>query len=164
VATDEPTPPAPSPISVPASPQRRRGGRLLFILAGVLAAVLLIGGGAAFVVYDKATEIDRSTPEVVADQFLDAGLVLRDVRRMSLFVCPSWSAGAAMATVAAPTDPKVIVSWGDVTSSTRGGTSVVSVSVQFSIAVSGGYQQSVQNWRLDLADDDGWRVCGLTKG
>lgn len=163
MATDEPTAPEPAPVPGPARAKRSRGGRLLIMLGIVLAGVLLIGGGAAFVVYDRATAIDRSTPEVVVEQFLRAGLVDRDAGRLSLFVCRQWSAEEASKKIAPPTDDKTFISWGDYVSSRVGDKATVDVQVEFNRGAGSVSASSVRSWRLQLEDQDGWRVCDLTK-
>jgi hypothetical protein len=134
------------------------------VVAIVAAFIVIVGGGTAFFVYDRATAIDRSTPEVVVVQFLRATLVERDVRRIGLFVCNEWPAEQALAAAKPPTNPDISVSWGDLASTTRNGSSTVHAVVTFSAAVGGVFQQDPQSWTFTLKDQSGWRVCGLTKG
>jgi hypothetical protein len=123
----------------------------------------MVGGGAAFVIYDQATAIDRDTPEVVVQQFLQAGLVDHDTARLSLFVCRQWSADEALKKIAPPTDERIFVSWGDYASSRTGDKATVDVKVQFDLGVGSVSASSVRSWRLMLEDQAGWRVCDLTK-
>ena len=130
---------------------------MCFALAmGTVAAATL------FFFYDRATAIDRSNPEVTASQFLRASLIERDPSRVALFVCEQWSAEGAMAAVAPPTDASVSVSWGDYMTTTTGSTATLSVRVEFVLG-SGVAATSVRTWQLQLEEQDGWRVCGLTK-
>jgi hypothetical protein len=163
VATDEPSAPATPPTPAPGPKGRRFGGRILLVLAVVLAAVLIVGGGAAFVIYDKATAIDRSSPEVVVQQFLRAGLTDRDPARVSLFVCRQWSADEAMKKIAPPADERIFISWGDYVSTRTGDKATVDVKVQFDLGVGSVSASSVRSWRLRLENQAGWRVCDLTK-
>jgi hypothetical protein len=135
----------------------------LLVLALVLAGLVLVGGGAAFVVYDQATAIDRSSPEIVTGQFLRAALVDRDPARVSLFVCREWPAQDAIRKVDPPTDPKIFTMWGDYVSRTSGNSADVDTNVQFSFTVGGSSGRDIQLWSLHLEKQDGWRVCDLTK-
>ena len=83
---------------------------MLLIVASFVAALGVAAGGTLLYVYDQATAIDRSTPQVVVEQFLDATLILNNSDRVSLFVCKQWSAEAALLAVAPPTDKRVAVS------------------------------------------------------
>jgi hypothetical protein len=129
----------------------------------VLGFVVVVGGGTAFVIYDRATAIDRSSPEVTTDQFLDSVLVLRDPARISLFVCSSWSAQDALAQAKPPDDSRVAISWGDLSVQENGARATVRAKVQFSAPAGSGFFRDAQIWRLELADEDGWRVCSLAK-
>jgi hypothetical protein len=164
VTTDEqPAPTAPAPAS--AQPRRSHRARNLVLI--LVAFVLVLGGlgaGTAFYFYDKATAVDRSTPQVTTVQFLNATLVQKDLARTSLFICSSWTAEEAMAEAAAPTDPRIVTSFGDFVASINGSDATVAARVVFRAKVNGGpIQQEVQMWQLSLKNEDGWRVCGLTK-
>jgi hypothetical protein len=133
------------------------------VLVLATVGVLLAGGGVAFVVYDQATAIDRSTPDVVVVQFLQAALVEKDPNRVSLFVCDQWAPQAAIAAAGAPSNPKIVSSWGDLRSSTTGDNATVQAKLTFSLATNGGFQQDVQSWTFELRNQSGWRVCSLSK-
>jgi hypothetical protein len=156
----QPTPAA----SAPAGPRRApRLRRLLLIVVGFLVVLGVLAGGALLLFYDRTTAIDRSTPQVAADQFLDAALVLRDPDRVALFICDEWSAQAAVAQAGAPTDPRVVMSWGDSTVTVAGRAAIAVIDVRFTVRDDGGLHEDVQTWTLQLEDDDGWRVCSLSK-
>lgn len=163
MAADEPNGPVPPPQPVPPAPRPRKGRRVLLILVLALAGVLVVGAGTAFVIYDKATAIDRSTPEVVVGQFLRASLVERDLAKLSLFVCDQWSAQSAMEVVAPPPDNRVVISWGDYASNIAGRKATVDVKVEFNRGTGSVSASSVRSWKLMLEDQSGWRVCSLTK-
>jgi hypothetical protein len=134
--------------------------RRLLVVAGAFVLVLgAVAGGAFYYFYDRATAIDRSTPQVVVDQFLDATLVLKDPDRTSLLICDRWSAAQAMTSVGAPSDPRVSVTWGDPIATVTGASATVSVNVFFR-ATAG---EDIETWTLILENQDGWRVCDLTK-
>jgi hypothetical protein len=132
----------------------------------LVAFALVIGGlaaGTAFYFYDKATAIDRSTPLVVTRSFLDATLVKKDAAKTALFVCDGWSANAALALAGAPTDPTVVIWWGDSSISESGNQATTVTQVHFAVHVAGGQQEEVDTWTLHLEKQDGWRVCSLSK-
>lgn len=141
---------------------RRRAPRLLLIAGSfVLALGAVTGGVVAFLVVDKATSVDRSTPQVVTAQFLNTALKLRDGDRLPLFLCNSWSVTAALAATAPPTDRQVTVSWGDTSTQITGKSALTNVTVQF-ISLRPRARHS-ETWTLELRDEDGWRVCGLSR-
>jgi hypothetical protein len=136
---------------------------VLLVLAIVLGFVMVLAGAVGVVVYDRATAIDRSTPVVSGDAFLHAALVEGTVARVGLFTCQRWSAQDALAAVTALTDPEAKSSWDtfDVLSQS-GGSAVLRARVRFQypgeVAPSG-----EAFWRLDLVDENGWRVCAVAR-
>ena len=166
VVSDGATPDeAPSSVPTGGSTVARQPRRLRNVSLVVVAFVLALGAvaaGTVFFFYDRATAIDRSNPEVVASQFLRAALIQRDPSRVALFVCERWSAEEALAAVAPPTDASVSSSWGDYVTTVTGSTAELSVKVEFVLG-GGVAASSVRTWHLDLEDQDGWRVCALTK-
>ncbi len=101
------------PARASTPPRSHRLRNLLLIVVAFAVVLGAVGAGTLFYLYDRATAIDRSTPELVAGQFLRAALVERDSSRVSLFVCSQWTAAEATNDVSAPTNPKISVSWGD---------------------------------------------------
>jgi hypothetical protein len=97
---------------------------------------------------------------VAADQFLDATLVLKDPDRTSLFICEEWSVEEATAEVAAPTEAGVSASWGAFNASIEGARARVSARVSLRYPDS---RREIRTWTLTLVDEDGWRVCDVTK-
>jgi hypothetical protein len=92
IGKDEPLgrPPAGHPRP-PEPPKRGLGLRktLLLVMAVVIVGVCLGGSITAYVWYDKATQPDRSTPEGVLEQYVDAKFSSRDNVRAKLFECSS---------------------------------------------------------------------------
>ena len=115
-ASSMPSPGAPAAAPAP----RRRGRRILLILAIVIAFLVVLGGTIGVVAYDKATAIDRSTPDVGDEQFLQAAVVDRDAVRVGLFVCASWPVADAMNATKLDARPDLRVNWG-ITSLTENG-------------------------------------------
>jgi hypothetical protein len=129
-------------------------------VAAFVVALGAVAGGALLFFYDRATAIDRSTPQVVTDQFLDATLVLNDPARVGLFVCDRWSAEDAMAKVGAPTDSSMSASWGISVVDATDSSATVSARVTFRFRDS---RRQVETLTLSLVDEGGWRVCDLTE-
>ena len=150
------------PASVSTPPRSHRLRNLLLIVVAFVVVLGAVGAGTLFYLYDKATAIDRSTPEVVVDQFLRATLVQRDPNRVALFICQQWSTQEANDDVRPPANPNVDVSWGNYETDRVGAAADVSVRVYLSVE-SNGFQESIQSWTLHLEDQDGWRVCDVTK-
>ena len=146
-----------------ASPRRLRKGRLLLILGIVVLSLFVVGGVAGLIVYNEATKIDRSTPTVVVRQFLQAALVDKDAAVVGLFVCGKWSSGQAMAAADLNLDPAIVVAWGVTSEQIDGGKARVVARVTFSLTGSGVSQRSVESWAFDAVQEDGWRVCSLSR-
>jgi hypothetical protein len=157
------TVPVASGIPGPAAPRRRKG-RILLILAIVVASLVVLGGIAGVVVYGQATKIDRSTPTVVARQFLQAALVEKDVGRVGLFVCGQWPAVQALAAADPHLDPAITVAWGITSEQLQGRKAQVVARVTFSLSGGGVSQRSVELWTFDAVQENGWRICALSRG
>jgi len=141
-----------------AEPPRRKRSVLL-VVATLLVSLVVVGGAVGFVVYDQATEIDRSTPAVAVRQFLQAGLVDRDVDRVAMFVCRQWSPSDALAAIASGANDSVRVTFG-VTSVEESGDSA-KATVRITSTLSG--HSDVATWRVTIVRQDGWRVCGVDR-
>jgi hypothetical protein len=133
----------------------------------LVAFVLVLGGlaaGTAFYVYDRATAIDRSTPQVVGVQFLDAALKLKDPKRVGLFICSSWTADQAMTAAAfPPAAGDITANWNDFVTTIDGRDATIIADVQF-VGLSGETRIRLsQVWTLHLEQEDGWRVCSLDR-
>lgn len=164
--TTDGNPPTPAPSLTPATEPTRPKHRLRNLVLIVVAFLMVLGavaGGTVLFVYDKATEIDRSTPDASAEQFLDAALRSKDAARLQLFLCSGWSTADALRAIEAPTDPRVTANWGDFTATGAGREATLTTIVTFKVEIAGGFQQDSQLWTLHLQDQDGWRVCGLTR-
>lgn len=153
-----PTPPTPA-----GPPRSQRIRNLLMIVAGFVVTLGVVVGGALYFLYERSVGIDRSTPEIVTDQFLGAVLRDKDVARTSLFVCSEWSPEAALAEASVTTNPQTSVSWEDMIATVSGEMATVSVRVILRIPVEGGAHRRSEVWTVRLSNEDGWRVCGLSK-
>jgi hypothetical protein len=161
-AEPSPTTDSPSPAAQPPRRSHRVRNTLLIVFA-FLAVLGVAAGGVLFYLYDKATAIDRSTPQVVVDQFLDAALKQRDVTRLSLFVCDSWPAAQAISEVDPPPSEDASISWTNTVTNIDGHSANVTLMVRFAFLVGRQLIHDVQSWTLKLENTNGWRVCSLTK-
>jgi len=150
--------PAPSMPQLPPPPpvgRSTRPNRLLLIML-VLAALLVgIGAGAAFFLYDRATEIDRSTPIVAVDQFVAAVFIDKDDDRVGLFTCRRWTTERTVK-VRSRFDPEVKVTVANLTVQSQQGHQAV-VTARMRVL----FRDFVdfQDWRFEVVEDNGWRVC-----
>jgi hypothetical protein len=148
----------PQPAFPPPRPTRQTISRnkLLLIILIVCGVLVLAGGGVAFVLYNRATEIDRSTPTVAVRQFLRATFVDKDDDRVKLFTCRQW-ADERTTEVRGRFDPSIKVTWeGVVVQSQQKRQAVVTARMRL---VSQGFLD-FQDWRFDVVEENGWRVCG----
>jgi hypothetical protein len=144
---------------------RRRARRILLILAIVVAFLVVLGGTIGVVAYDKATAIDRSTPDVVTDQFMQAATVDRDAVRVGLFVCANYPVADAMNATKLDSRQDLHVNWGITSLAENGDRAQVDVRVRLSVpAGNDALFRDVHNWHLTLVKEDGWRVCGVDIG
>jgi hypothetical protein len=137
---------------------------VLRALVIIVAALTLVGAATGVYLYDRATAIDRSTPAVVARQFMQASVVERDPARVGLFICGEWSAEQALAETAAQIDPEAKASWTVGTAEpVSEGMAIVPILLKLQypgeVAPSGR-----EGWVLSLRDEQGWRVCSVDRG
>ncbi|MFF0172230.1 hypothetical protein [Micromonospora profundi] len=150
-------------------PPRRRLRTVLIVVGGVLA---LLGMGAVitgFVWYNRAATPDRSSPDVVVVNYLQAALVSRDFNRAKLFTCdgavPALDEfGAQIIQRERELNVSFSINIEGVAASTTGqdASSVVAV-IRRSASIDGVQQSLTDIWRFDVQDRDGWRVCDGAK-
>jgi hypothetical protein len=173
-----PPPAAPPPAAPPPAPpaRGRRGWSklklVLAVLAGVLSLLCIGGLGVGFVLYDQATRIDRSAPDVVVDNYLRALLVERNDAEAALFACSETASLASIAELRQEVERRerdfgvvVRTSWGSLV---RTSVSETEELVRTDLTVAGvadGQQRSsrTESWEFRVVDQDGWRVCGARK-
>jgi hypothetical protein len=148
------------PFMPPPFPQRRprrtiSRNKLLLIILAVVGVFVLVAGGVGFVLYNRATEINRSTPTVAVDQFLGAAFVDKDNDRVRLFACPQWTEDRTRE-IQGRFDPEVKVTWGSIVVQSRQGHQAVAIARMRLV-----FQGFVdfQDWRFEVVEDNGWRVC-----
>lgn len=168
--------PAPSPHPAPpATPGRRRGSRrtrLIIAIAAGIAALLCLGGVGIFIsVYDEATQIERTAPDAVVDNFLASYLVNRNDEEASLYTCdnPDLSKISILRSESVHRENSygvnVSITWEELTVQ-GGGDDRRSVTVDLTIsgAVNGNAVSGrTETWSFEVVSQDGWRVCGSSK-
>jgi hypothetical protein len=146
------------PPPFPPPPARRtiRQSNLLLMILIVVGTLAASGAGAAFLLYDRATKIDRSTPAVAVDQFVHATFVDKDDDRVELFTCPQWTR-ARTAEVQEQFDSEVKVTLASVAVESQQEQQAV-VMARMRLV----FRDFVdfQDWRFEVVEDNGWRVCG----
>lgn len=140
--------------------------------AGIVALLCLGGVGVFISFYDEATKIERTKPDAVVDQFLQAYMVKRDDQEAALFTCKE---GLDLSGISAlrtelinrekEFDVTVSVSWSTLTvSGTEEGRRKVSTDLVIAGSSNGTALSSrTETWSFGLADQDGWRVCNTAK-
>ncbi|WP_246608160.1 hypothetical protein [Paractinoplanes toevensis] len=158
----------PPPVGVPGKRPNRRGRLILAMVAGVIGLLCLGGVGVFVSLYDEATEIKRSAPDAVVDNFLGAYLVNRDDNEAELYECKSGGDLAELEAYRADIIDRekihsvgITVSWGSFDVSTNGAQGTVSTDL--TKGTSNGNERITKPWRFDVVDQDGWRVCGATQ-
>ncbi|WP_405094354.1 hypothetical protein OG767_30460 [Micromonospora sp. NBC_01392] len=160
-------PPAPAPA--PARPKRPLR-TVLAVVAGVVA--LLCAGGAVvgFVLYDRATAPDRSSPEVVVANFVQYFLAERNETRADEFVCKD---GADLGELRSLRDDLVTreqrfgtaisVGWENLDVQQNGDQAQVHADLVMSALVDGLRQSDRQSWRFEVQRHDDWRICAAKR-
>ena len=162
-------PPEPATGTAPPAPTgrkpRNRRLRLILALVGGVATLLCLGGvGVAISLYDEATEIKRSAPDAVVDNFLRAYLVNRDEKEVLLYSCKTGGDFAQLAAFRSDIVDRenknsifIRVSWEGLRVATAGTNGTVDTDLTKSV---GDNEQITSSWRFAVIDQDGWRVCG----
>lgn len=147
---------------------RRLSIRRLFLVGAIIAAVVgMIALVGAYVVYDKVTELDRSTPGVVVDQYLAATFDQRNDTRAALYSCGDPEKLTEIRGLLADIGERerrfgvtISVAWEGFESTIGGASATVDARLRIQVPEEGGYSsESFQQWRFSLQDRDGWRVC-----
>jgi hypothetical protein len=141
---------------------------VLAVLGGMAALLCLGGLGLGYVLYDQATELDRSAPDVVVDSYLRALLVDRNDATAALHTCGQDADLSAIEQLRSDIegqerrlDTAISVSWGKLTvQQDNEATASVSTSVQRTATVDGATQSLADDWRFRVVEEGGWRVCG----
>ncbi|SBT63823.1 hypothetical protein GA0070622_0789 [Micromonospora sediminicola] len=162
-------PPAPAPLPVrPKRPLRT----VLMVVAGVLALLCTGGAVVGFVLYDRATAPDRSAPDVVVANYIQAYLIDRNDAKAQEFACRSSGDLDGIRALRAELEQReanfnvmIKVSWGPLVRAEDGPGEAVTTTLAISSSQNGQPRSSRREaWRFALVDNkDGWRVCGANK-
>lgn len=122
----------------------------------------------ALVAYRDATEPDRSSPDITVSNYLRALLIERNDVRAGLYTCSNESSLAAIRAFRTDIEERerqhsirIVVSWGAMSFDESSGRATVTTEI--SRTISDGTEKDLQDWRFDLVDEDGWRVCGAVR-
>jgi hypothetical protein len=138
---------------------------------GIIALLCVGGVGILVSLYDDATQVKRSAPDAVVDNFLAAYLQGRDDAEAALYTCRSADLAAIAALRAelvkreADFHVTVTVSWRSliVTGSDPAQRSVGADLVIRGTANGQALSSRTESWTFAVVDVDGWRVCGAAK-
>lgn len=144
---------------------------ILLISVAVVAALAITAGGIVFSLYDRATRIDRSNPDVTLEQYITAVFDHRDSAEAQLFTC---GAQADLKEVdqflgvvkglEAKYSIGVSVSILKSRPVTHGDSSQVDTTLAMDVPEENGTRsRALYEWRFDLRDESGWRVCAAHK-
>jgi hypothetical protein len=139
----------------------------LGIIGGIVALLCVGGVGIAYHEYDKATKPNRSAPDVVVDNYLQAILVDRDAHEAAQYTCLDQSRLASLISfrdsfIASESalGGQTTFSWTHLVVQRFGGSATVDA--QLIVDTSGGSSlpgESFHEWRFTTADSSGWHVC-----
>jgi hypothetical protein len=140
---------------------------ILLISLGVILALLITGGGVVFSLYDKATKIDRSDPDVTLEQYVTAVFDHRDQAEARLFTCSGRADFSDIDRFLAVVEGlekkysiRVSVSIIKTQPVTHGNSSKVDTTLVMDVPEeNGSTSRALYKWLFDMRDQAGWRVC-----
>ncbi|WBB78855.1 hypothetical protein O7606_22040 [Micromonospora sp. WMMD882] len=136
-----------------------------------LAVLLLSGAVTVFVLYDRASAPDRTSPDVVVVKYLQNFLVDRNDARADLLTCDGVEGLAAIEQFrkdlidrerALNVSVSINIEGLLVLEATES-TAVVTAVIRRSALIDGVQQSLTDRWRFDLQELDGWRICTAIK-
>ncbi|GGM33801.1 hypothetical protein GCM10007977_039110 [Dactylosporangium sucinum] len=143
---------------------------MLLAVVSAAALVCLAGSLIAYVIYDQATTPDRSTPEGVLEQYIEAKFNMRNESRAKLFECPSADLAAVEQTLKDAKDlearfsTSVSITPASFDVSVHGDDANVQAVLNFIVPeTSGRKTTSRQNWDFRLRHGGSWLICSATR-
>lgn len=135
---------------------------------GVVAALCASGSLVGYVLYDKATTVDRSTPELAVRQYAAAYLGQHDDARAAEFACTDQSGLTDVKNLRQSLDEReksynltIYVNLDTVHEVSRSGnTAHVKVVIVLLTSDNGEQLRRVEDWDFTAQRHDGWRACG----
>ena len=148
---------------------RRR--RLLLGLGVALLVICVVGSVVGYILYDRATKVDRSTPAVVVLQYVNAIFDERDLAKAESFECDSSNGQLHLRALLNELEDlerkfnvRVTVSVADFKTDIRGSNAAVNADLLIDVPEEDGDpSRARQSWNFELEDMDGWRVCQAVK-
>ncbi len=138
----------------------------MLVATGVVIAVAVATAGVAFLFYDKATKLDRTTPAVALEQYAWSTLYDLDNGRAKLFVCHQPQLGDVATLQQEFIDrerkygTKVTFDLANEEVSVAGDTATINVDLKVLQTTSAGVSaESSRPWTFGLRNESGWRVC-----
>lgn len=139
---------------VRATPPRSRAP-LIFAVVGIVVA--LAAGGLYLVTRVQAPP--RLTPEETIREFLSAVFLAEDTTRIGAVVCATWDPADALARTTKEIEKDTHVSWDEVRVITASDDRV-SARARLGLRRADDTKPSIYSqWRFNLVNEKGWRVC-----
>jgi hypothetical protein len=146
---------------------RRTVRKVLLVVLGIAVLGAIGTAGAAFVAYDKATELDRSYPEVVVRDYVDALFIRQDDVRAHLYTCKDSGELTEivrfrdeLAKGESEGQPSQVIIGPRILDEAR---ATVRTELQIRMTSNGVTQKELQVWVFSMVEQDGWRVCGAVR-
>jgi hypothetical protein len=154
-----------------ASSSGRNSQLRLILVVGTLIGLFICLGfvDAGYVLYDRATKIDRSTPGSVLYQYLQARFEDREPARLKLFVCksPRLNALDALFDDLVAREKTFNVEFHVDMATTRTEVNSSTATVLGNLVLwyreEGTFYEDPQPWRFSFVYQDGWRLCGADR-
>lgn len=156
-------PPPGVPGWAPPQPRRRPGSRGGLAVVLILVFVVLLCGGLGTTGYFLVAKIPPGAPQPTdaVSRLLDAVFRQHDETTADRYVCDGARDGQTVPRLVqrAGQTSNAQVTWTDPQQQSRKGDSAV---VATDLTLPGGTgDKTQQHWRFTVADEGGWRVCGL---
>jgi hypothetical protein len=161
------TPPGP-PAPGPGGP-KKKGGKLrttMIVVAALAVAFCLAGIATGLLLYNKATQPDRSNPVGTLDQYIIEKMNNRNQERAHLLECGSPKVTALDDLLAGiekreqQYSVSISVSTGDLSVAMKDDSATINGKLLQGADVNGVFAEERQDWHFDLVREGGWRVCG----
>lgn len=142
--------------------------RTILTVAGVMLTVLCLSGGVTgYILYNRASAPERTSPDVAVMNYLRSFLIERNDARAGLYTCQGSDGRLAMEEFREQIqvrerelDVSFLINIEDVSVVREGPSDAVATVVIKRSAWIDGIRQSVTDrWRFELRDINGWRVC-----
>lgn len=138
-------------------PAGRGHGRAPIVFAVIGVIVALAAGGVY--VFRQSTAPPARTPQETVVEFLSAVFLAADPQRADNVVCRNWSGVDAVTRTTKEIPAQAHVSWDDLNIISQSD-SKVTLKARLGLRMPDDRQpSSFQQWRFNLVQENGWRVC-----